>query len=528
MKGLLTQLLVAAGLGSVSLAAQAGLHHICFEAPLEMRRGIAVTRMIVGCQDDSGWCDIPAASARINGRVTVPSLNRYSPTQSEVQVPGATFAYFEYEVTPGDTVDTMTAIITFGSNKQTVDCIVEPYSKPVGGLSAPRGHANGVLTGFSTDVSGQATTGVWRTTGSSGFVQARVPADFVVVGGGAQAQDGAWLQDAAFDPYGDVRVWRARSFTASFGNPDTTQSYAVGLKLRGLTGDAVALNQARGALGPPGPDLRSQLSEASAVSGIPPASDPVPFAQAVERLDQVVLGGGISARAISALNTDSGLFAATTAPSLLGKWLRCVLAGVPCSPAWATRWQVESHSDVGLRPGVNDVRLLSLPRQLVLPSGNWELRNRMVSSTSAVSVAPKADVTGLRGEYAVTGVGAALHWRRFNQSGHSVVSTALTAIVPELAQGGASVRAERGSTAANTSVSAYAVGIKLVPPGSPPDVEEPLHKALLNVSWLCDSMPTLRETELCGHKEEWILVANICLTYPQLSKQGYCKGPKEL
>ncbi len=410
-----------------------------------------------------------------------------------------------------------------------MDCTIEPYGKPVGGLSAPRGHSDGVLVGFSTDVSGMATTGVWRSTGNRGFVGANVPADFVVVGGGAQAQDGAWLQDSAFERYGDLRVWEARSFTGGFGNPDTTQAYAVGLKLRDLTGDSLALNQARGALGATRPDLRSLIDEAWAVSGDPATPEVVPFAQAVERLDQVALGGGINAAATLASNPSAGafgLFAATTAPSLLGEWLRCVLALRPCSVAWATRWQVESLSDTGQRPGTNSVRLRSLPRQLVLPSGKWELRNRMVRSTSAASLSPKADARGLRGEYAVTGAGAALHWRRFNNSDPSVVSTVLTAVVPDLAVGGASVHAERGSTAAVTSISAYAVGIKLVPEGSPPDVEEPLYKDQLNVSWLCDSMPALRETELCGHKEEWILVTNICSTYPQLSKLGYCTGGK--
>jgi hypothetical protein len=92
-----------------------------------------------------------------------------------------------------------------------------------------------------------------------------------------------------------------------------------------------------------------------------------------------------------------------------------------------------------------------------------------VQATSAVAAHPAVDVGGLRGEYALTGIGAAVDWRSHGPSGNL-----LWKLEPRADLGGASVASKDHVFPSPATITGFALGIKLVRPGTVSDGREPL------------------------------------------------------
>lgn len=540
-------LLVAAG-----PLAHAGLHSICYEGPTRVKLStISPTTvmqetltMVVGCIDDSGArCAITPIGADLPSGASPAPLQADAQTFTAMQrvaTPG-TFEFYEYSqsntmFTPRAT--RLRAAITFANGRVT-ECEVLPrgyIAAPWAANGSPHyvGQAYGVLTGFSTDASGLATTGVWRASQRGSVAQAVVPADFIVVGGGAAAADGAFIERSTFTDASDtLRGWDARSYGSNNSTlirpTGETFSYAIGLRIKGLAANLTPLvpdSPTR----TPQTDLRALVGRVAASSLQLAPGQPYPAWNVALPVPGVVsLGGGARASAtINARNnTGHGVFAMASHPLDGLIWLRCSLLAqqlwTPCAPPQATGWRTEAISEWGFYAGDIDVAQAHLPAKIEIDGKIWEVRGRMVSATAPLTQGPgKANATGLRGDYAVVGVGGSVNWKPFNRW-QEETNTWLARLEPRLDLGGAAVESRGGAVPGFSSLTAYAVGIRLVPEGTPPDVVERVHNAVIDLPWLCTVAPWLRESSACLVRDSVAKLTEFCGRFPDMPKYGLCK-----
>jgi len=440
--------------------AGAGMHQICFEGPRQSQAGQVVYTGIFGCaQDAPGSCTITPFNPYVPSNWGF--FPRIPPTPLDQGVASAgTFAYFN--LTHALTAYTAkmeyfdTNGVKIGERLCTVN-VVYGNASPVGGATD-----GSVLTGFSTDASGRVTSGVWKrvapTDGRVNSLNLRVPADFVAVGGGAMGVEwpnGALVVRSMRTP-NDPRSWDAMTSDAGgLAQLHRTTVYAIGMHIDGIS--AARLESLIG---------KVLVTSAGVV--------PWPNAQVSPAITGApVLSGGIAARADSSNATDLiGQFATVTAP-VIGSVGRCfsTAAGFKkCFTVQApTGWSVESKDHIVAHPGNVQVQLFSMPPALALDDGtNWEVRGGFVTATSARVAHPAVDVSGLRGQYALTGVGALVDWLRFDLlSGQSTFGSLLWKLEPRADLGGASLASKDHILSSPATLIGYALGIQLVPAGSP-------------------------------------------------------------
>lgn len=536
--------LAAAAALLASQGAFASLHGICYEGPTRGQYSgtLLVSEtltVIAGCQDDSGarcmvrdiGADIPgsAVPAQIKDVTTI-----WTPING-VDVPGATFGMFEYLQRNHNSVPRATRLrVRFEfANGQTRECSVTPrgWTNPYGqtGSVAWVGQPTGTLTGFSTDASGLVSTGVWRATAPGGGVAwARVPADFIAVGGGAVAADGAFIERSRFSTwYEPLRGWEAESWTSAAGVPSKpggeTTAYVIGLRIDGLPTDLDPLLDDTKRVRRPGADLRSLVRRDTATTATTGSFFAVPAVGVVAVPGRVALGGGVETSVSGPKPGSHGLFVHENHPAGVTAWFRCILVTSPwvgCPLPAAVGWQVRAVAELGAHYGHATAFLASLPDRIDIGGQLWEVRGRLVQAPSAVSLGPVAEVRGLRGEYALAAAGAAVRGWPHAAYG-DMAHTWLNRIEPRPDLGGASASTGTLYGASSTSLAAFAAGVKLVPAGTPPDVELP--PRLIARDFLCLSLPELLEHAICRSKEATSLeVAGICKQHPDLTKYGLC------
>jgi hypothetical protein len=486
-------------------AASARFHHICYE---DVPDGKTV-RMIVGCQDDAGKvCTVTALSPGVG--LDAQYLQGWHPRVA----PGVPFTPFTFVGSGSGAGGTMSFSIKFDDGTTsglTRFCTVSAR----GTLSSPSGASNGVLTGFSSDESGRVSTGAWRVTMDGSIASLAVPGDFIVSGGGFESTsspgDPSFLRVAqaapavlqAIPPAGpnapitfwwDRRAWLADGRTAAAKAAPSTTAHVIGLRIEGLD---MAF------------DLVKDLAFDAAFGGssLAPAAVAVPTSP-----DRVILGGEVEANSTG--RSRVGQLVTGTAGEAGLQHALCTVQWMPqpCPVPTARSWRVKSNASP--LAGTVSALVMSLPPTITVQGKTWEVRSRLVTAGSARQFNPSAVASGLRGRYAVTGVGAMLRGQP--------VMTRLSAVVPRLDVGGAAAAA--GSTLQElASIQASAVGVRLVEPGTPPDLDEPRTlKAPVDVDWLCRVVPDLAgNTSLCDHRDQLLSVEKIC-AFEDLQKYGLC------
>lgn len=451
--------------GGVALAfacasASAGMHQICYEGLPEYKSGQWTPNGIFGCNSDGdGYCTISPVSTGFISR-----SNPY-PLNSFVQSAG-TFRYFDFSSSAG----TFTAKVEFfdGNSVKRAERMCTVNARGV--YASERGHATSgaVLTGFSTDASGLATSGVWRllAPAMSTFnrISVQAPSDFVAVGGGAMGTNtpsGAMITESTrYASYGgDQRSWKARTTEAGgAAQSHRTTAYVIGLHIEGIA--------AR--------DLAPLLIHASGTTA--PTTVGHPVGQATQPIlgGSAVISGGFEAFASGGTPLGSllGQLATVSAPLIsqffsctegFGGFMRCRLV------TGMTGWRAESKDHVIAGPGWINTQMLALPLTINVGGTTFEVHTRHVTATSAVAAHPAADVGGLRGDFALTGVGATVDWRRFDQFGNQTAAgNLLWKLEPRADIGGASVASKDHIISSPASITAHAIGIRLVIPGSLP------------------------------------------------------------
>lgn len=427
-------------LGTVTTA-QARMHQICFEIP---DAGSPPNRAIFGCRiDGGGSCLIDTP---VSGSATArPNMAAHWPGTPLGTAGGAFWAY-DLPNAGKYTAD----VWFFDANGKSLTGNTPRKCSVNVDTSVPRvpGHATrgAELTGFTTDASGLATTGIWKATAAeelnSPTLQLEVPADFVVTGGGvigAQMPAGA-LIDRSMRV--SDRVWEARTSDMLLPNPHQQTIFAIGLRIEGI--------QAR--------DLGKMITSTSLSNS---TIEPHPATQVMRSGSGIVVGGGVRTEGSNSLRL-LGQFVTVSAP-IISRGLRCTpVAGIlDCRQVTeASGWRAESKDHGSPHPGFVHAQLLEMPATVTVGGALFEVHGKHVQATSGVAAHPAIDVGGLRGEYALTSIGAAVDWRSHGPSGNL-----LWKLEPRADLGGASVSSKDHVFPSPATVTAFAIGIKLVAPG---------------------------------------------------------------
>lgn len=490
---------VAALLALCAATASAGRHHICYEGKprLDAKMGWIRTA-IFACADDAvpgGGCTIGRGDPNIATLQNLPY-----PNQTEIDVP-VERAIFDFVRAANST---FAVDITFSSQPSTtVTCEVTATS--YSGLTS--GAADGVLTGFSTDESGRVTTGVWR----SKYGTAKVPGEFVVTGGGVTAASGMTIRSAG--PVTGVadadRLWQVATHDDQLRSPREQAVDVIGLRIRGMKRA----------------DLATALRVDQQVSTA--AFDPQ-VAAGPSQPGFVAVGGGFHANV-------ADFRATVSAPVVPSKFLSCLILLQPCLQPSVEAWRSEATANgVNSRADTVLARVISLPPVIETQDKNgsvqrWEVRSRVVHATSLPGPGAAVGVGGLRGSHALTAVGAEVDWRPFARVNPQALGNRLVTLAPDAAAGGSRATSTATATTDPATVSAWAVGVKLVPEGTPPEVlERPKADMPLDVSWLCTSFPDIDgRTSLCKLKGQVLKLGDVCQQFQsELHPFGLCVPAK--
>lgn len=425
-------------------AAAAGRHQICYEDEAITGNMTAVW----GCYEDAGGrCKVQPLTGP-----TVTSINAFNhPAQGDyVKEMFQSWATYSIDI----------QFFNAGNSTATPD---ETRSCEVNGQAFTRGaaSANAELTGFTTDRSGLVTTGVWKVTSA---VQSRsvgqtvnVPWDFAVVGGGVIGQElpsGALIVESEVDS-GNPRGWSGKTSDDTVVQSHTNTVYAIGMRIHGV--DFAT--------------LQSWIQHPSGSSPLTPAHFPVNEIQRSQ--GSVLLSGGTFAKADSSNSTTLlGQYATNTYPVLGAPMFQCTLgtSGLICEQVTlATAWHVSSSDHLANHPGFDDVSATTIPSVLNINGSNWAVVAAVVSSTSDWADHPTADVSGLLGDFALTGIGARVELAPFVAvAAHLRPPPRLSAgnllwkLEPRPDIGGATVASKDHIRTSPARITAYAIGVKLV------------------------------------------------------------------
>jgi hypothetical protein len=414
--GLVAQALLARG----AMAAQH--HHICYEDAPTTQNGQTTLHGVAECRADDGPCVIAQRS--------------FPNSQSPGMVTFSTTA----------TVSSSFWVIAFADGA-TQSCTVN--------LSGKGPSPGATLVGYTTDASGLLTTGVWKRRsrqretlpdGKNRSSQVVVPpGDFVTVGGGvvaAEAPDGALV----YESWQDAEGWRGGTADSGVSQPRDNETYVIAMNVEGLAADDLAA-------------MIRQDGRVSTTQKTTPNEAAPPKAVIALPDDFLPLSGGISTSVpYSTSISGLGQFATGTRPTL--SW---TAGNGGCDPTnecvSVSGWSATSKDHGAPTPGTATVRLVSINRNLTIGGDAYHFESNVAIATSMPAGHPGAVVAGKAGEYALSGIGAFVDW----QTSPSAAGNLIWQMMPRPDIDGAEVGSKDNGASSPATITAYALGVKLVP-----------------------------------------------------------------
>ena len=413
--GLVAPVLLAHG----AMAAQH--HHICYEDAPTVQNGQTTLHGVAACRADDGPCVI---AQRSFPNSQSPGMVTFSTTATSAS------AFW---------------VISFADGS-TQSCTVN--------LSGKAASPGATLVGYTTDASGLLTTGVWkrRSTqretlpdGKHRSSQVVVPpGDFVTVGGGvvgAEAADDALV----YESWQDADGWRGGTVDSAHSKPHDNDTYVIAMNVEGLAAD----------------DLAAQIRQDGRVSTTPKTTASAEEPKAVIALpeDFLPLSGGISTFVPYSTSVSGlGQFATGTRPML--SWnagARGCDQTKECVSV--TGWSATSKDHGVAAPGTATVRLISINRNVRIGGEDFHFESNVAIATSMAAGHPGAVVAGRAGEYALSGIGAFVE----GQTGPAASGNLIWQMMPRPDIDGAEVGSKDQGTSSPATITAYALGVKLVP-----------------------------------------------------------------
>lgn len=435
----------------VALPAFAGQHAICYESEMQQ----ALPTAVWACHADAG------GSCTIS---TPPGATSLIGTSLPTPLPGSV------RVWQLPTAATFTATVQFynasGQPSGTRTCSVNtigPYGYGVRGPASPGAQ----LVGYTSDASGLVSTGVWKLVSPLvsryNRVTLQVPKDFVAVGGGAvgvEWPNGALVSqscqaDLCGSGTGDWRRWVARTSDLQASNPHQTTVYAIGMRVTGLAWNQLVTQT-----------LRISQNSYPAISAHPSNSASLPATLAGGPNPYAVLSGSAYALADASNSPQTllGQFLTVTAPSF------SFYVPSPCRLPCMLRstvdgWNVASKDHIESHPGTVNTWLLALPPTLTIGSTTYRVLSKMTMATSAEAGHPSATASGLKGDYALVGIGAAVDWSQFGlpPTRNNTAGNLIWRLEPRPDVGGATVGSKDHVVSSPATITAFAFGIQLAP-----------------------------------------------------------------
>ncbi|MFD5892306.1 hypothetical protein ACFWHQ_41090 [Streptomyces sp. NPDC060334] len=243
---------------------------------------------------------------------------------------------------------------------------------------------------------------------------AAVPNDFVVIGGGAVGTDDPGALLTASFPSGDRQKWLASSKDHGVSSPHRLQTFAIGLKIAGLTPD----------------QLKTHLKYVSADSGStahPTKAVATPPPNPPDSADFIMISGGFRVN----WPPGDGNLATASFPEIGGTWRASSKDHQFSNPCTITCFGVALRSDL---PGIGRV-----------------VRGE-ASTLSNQAAHPSVD-TQLPAGFALTGIGA-----EANSTGAGQLLWQLAPIAPR----GARASSKDHQISSPGKVKAFALGIKII------------------------------------------------------------------
>ena len=329
------------------------------------------------------------------------------------------------------------------------NCTVEvpsPYS-----LKPTLGTQNRLVQGFNTDVSGLVTTGVWVATSppaDPAFQEVVVPPDFVAVGGGvvgAEVPNGVMVTSSQHDlgnlgPAGP-QLWSTGVHSNVPAQTGFATAYAIGLKIQGIS--RATLQQL----------VAWPLTQTSP-PGVPNPTLTLVTAATYPQ-NNIAIGGGVQANQGS---SPLGQYVTQSQP-VTGQ--KCY-ANNTCEQV-VTGWSVASKDHINPSPWWIIAQLTTLPKTLTIGGAPWHIETWVSNATSAVLPHPAASVS-LPPDFALTAVGAFVNW----QTSPTAAGNLLWDLKPRPDIDGTEAASKDESIQSPASLTAYAIGMKLVPGPVPP------------------------------------------------------------
>jgi len=301
-------------------------------------------------------------------------------------------------------------------------------------------HPQGQLVGYTTDSSGRAMTGVWKVGWldvdpevRGGEPQCDLPGDFVITGGGAvgaETPNGAMLTRA----FANHNVWNSWSQQLLSLDIYSHTGYGIGLKIEGLLqGDLRAARQRF---------VEVDSGRQSRATAIVPAG-------------WQVVGGEAYASSGVPLNHQ---FLTADAP-VVRVTSGCLEFDPSCRPVFAIDgWTAASKEHLVSADGFLLTGAYALPVELTIEGSRYSVAPCVSASTSAVAQHPSVAVAGSPGECALTGIGAEVDWERHGSAGNL-----LWKLLPRPDIAGVEASSKDHTIPSPATLTAYAIGIKLVP-----------------------------------------------------------------
>jgi hypothetical protein len=302
-------------------------------------------------------------------------------------------------------------------------------------------------------------TGVWQGTSAAAdqaMAQVFVPPDFVAVGGGAEGTESpGTLVSGSYNP-SSPRSWMGsvHSNTPASVAPQISPVIVsgIGLKIQGIPVATLesmvkfpsgSSYQTSGTSSEARPNVR--LTGTWIGTSLGTGGDPTAYPQTV-----AVISGGVQAQQASSPN---GQYVTATQPVFAQQ---CYFTG-PCEQV-VQGWVGASKEHTNPSPWWVTARLTSLPKVLTINGSTFHLETWVSSATSAQLAHPSASAV-LPRDFALTGVGAFVDW----QTSASAAGNMLWKLKPRPDMNGADAASKDQWFSSPAAITAYAIGMKLVP-----------------------------------------------------------------